>query len=60
MSLFEFEWAAYGRTVIEADDPDEAEQILHDGLASFDAGMFDQHDVDSTETLEVSEIKGTG
>jgi hypothetical protein len=43
----------YGRSVIEADDSDEAEQILHDGLSSFDTGMFDQFDVDSTETVDV-------
>lgn len=50
MPRFELEWAMYGRAVIEADDPDEADQILHDGLASFDTGMFEQFDVDSTET----------
>lgn len=47
----------YGRAVIEADDSDEAEQILHDGLASFDTGMFDQFDVDSTETVDVEPVE---
>ena len=53
MPKFDLGWAMYGRAVIEADDSDEAEQILHDGLSSFDTGMFEQFDVNSTETTDV-------
>lgn len=53
MPRFDLEWAMYGRVVIEADDPGEAEQIMHDGLTAFDTSMFEQFDVDSTETTDV-------
>jgi hypothetical protein len=34
-----------GRAVIEADDADEAEQILHEGLSNLDSSMFEEVDV---------------
>lgn len=57
MPKFDLEWAMYGRAVIEADDSDEAEQILHDGLSSFDTSMFEQFDVDSTKTTDVEPVE---
>lgn len=57
MPQFEVEWAMYGRTVVEADDSDEAEQIVHEGLSDFDAGMFEQHDVDSVDTMDINPVE---
>lgn len=57
MPRFDIEWAMYGRAVVEADDSDEAEQILHDGLSSFDTSMFEQFDVDSTETNDIEQAE---
>lgn len=50
MALYELQWTASGRAVIEADDGDEAETILHEGLVNFDTTMFDEFDVDETST----------
>lgn len=35
-----------GSAVIEADDAEEAEQLLGEGLVNLDASMFDEIDVD--------------
>lgn len=59
MAQFELEWAMYGRAVIEADDTDEAEDILHSGLMNLDSGMFEEVDVDSIETTSVEELEET-
>lgn len=45
MPRFELEWSLTGRAVIEADDADEAEQILHEGLSNLDSSMFEEVDV---------------
>jgi len=39
-----------GRAIIEADDADEAELILQEGLANLDATMFDEFDVNDVST----------
>lgn len=46
-----------GRVVVEADDSDEAEQIMHDNLFNLDSGMFDEIDVDSVETVSCEELE---
>lgn len=53
MPRFDLEYAIYGHVVIEADDANEAEQIMHDGLSSFDTSMFEQFDVDQVETNDI-------
>jgi len=58
MALYELEWSASGSAVIEADDPDEAEQILHEGLANLDSSMFEEVDVLDINTESVEEQAG--
>lgn len=53
MPRFELEWSMMGRAVIEADDADEAEQILHEGLSNLDSSMFEEVDVLDTTTDSV-------
>ena len=54
MAIYELEWTASGRASIEADDADEAELILHEGLANLDSSMFETVDVDETQTDSIS------
>jgi hypothetical protein len=56
MPKFNLEWSVTGSAVIEADDADEAEQILHEGLANLDSSMFEEVDVLETTTDEVLEV----
>lgn len=51
MALFEVEWAARGTATVEADDLDEAEQLVTEGLRYFDTSQFESFDVDDTEIL---------
>lgn len=57
MAQFELEWSMSGRVVVEADDADEAEQLMHDNLFNLDSGMFDEIDVDSVETVSCEELE---
>lgn len=50
MAQFEIEWTMTGRAIIEADDVDESELILQEGLANLDASMFDEFDVNDVST----------
>lgn len=52
MALYEVRWSAQGTSTVEADDPDEAEQLVTEGLQYFDTSQFEQFDVDETEMLE--------
>lgn len=45
MPKFELEWSLTGRAVVEADDADEAEDILNDSLLSLDSTMLEEVDV---------------
>jgi len=55
MAKFEVHWTAEGSAVIEADDPQEAEDLLHDGLRVLDTSMFESFDVDDTTVESVTE-----
>jgi hypothetical protein len=46
MAQFELEWSAVGSATIEADDADEAADILAEGLRNLDSSMFDEVDVE--------------
>lgn len=59
MPKFELEWSTQGRATIEADDPDEAEDILQDGLMVFDTSMFESVDVNEI-TIDAVEESGAG
>jgi hypothetical protein len=48
---FELEWSLQGRATIEADDRDEAENLLADGLLDLDSSMFETVTVDAVEEL---------
>ena len=56
MAQFELEWTMTGRAVIEADDSDEAEQILHESMAKLDSSMFEELDVDEITTDSVEPV----
>lgn len=56
MAHFELEWSMYGRAVIEADDQDEAEEIMHTNLFNLDSAMFDEIDVDGVDTVSVEQL----
>lgn len=51
MGLYEVEWSARGTATVEADDLDEAEQLVTEGLRYFDTSQFEEFDVDDTEIL---------
>lgn len=55
MALFELEWTLQGRAVVEADDSDEAEQLLAEGLTNLDSSMFEEVDVDDITVDAVEE-----
>lgn len=55
MAMFEVEWSARGTVTVEADDADEAEQLVTEGLGYFDTSQFEQFDVDETEILDTTE-----
>lgn len=57
MARFELEWTAQGRAVIEADDADEAETLLTEGLLNLDSSMFDEVDVEEVTSDSVEEMK---
>lgn len=56
MPRFEVEWSAQGRAVIEADDADEAETLLSEGLRNLDHSMFDEVDVEEVASDSVEEL----
>ena len=58
MPRFELEWSASGRATIEADDADEAEEILTEGLSNLDSSMFETVDVDETSADNTEEVTG--
>lgn len=52
--MFKVEWTMVGETVVEADDADEAETLVCDGLSNLDHTQFESIDceevtIDSTE-----------
>lgn len=60
MPLYELEWSMQGKAVIEADDPDEADELLQAGLENLDSSQFEEvdvHDVtaDSCELRKVDD-----
>jgi hypothetical protein len=56
MPKFALEWTVQGSAVIEADDADEAERILHDCLGNFDTSMMEEFDVLETTTDSVDGV----
>ena len=55
MATFEIDWSCQGRVTVEADDRDEAEQLVTEGLYNFDTTMFESFDVDEASVDEVKE-----
>jgi hypothetical protein len=53
---FELEWSLQGRATIEADDRDEAENLLADGLLDLDSSMFETVDIDTVTVDAVEEL----
>lgn len=54
MAKFEVEWAMRGTAVVEADDVDEAEQIVTDALQGFETYPLEEYEVDETECLDTT------
>lgn len=55
MPMFRVHWTARGDALIEADDANEASDILQDSLETLDSSMFEQVDVDEITTDSVKE-----
>jgi hypothetical protein len=55
MPMFRAYWMARGDALIEADDANEASEILEESLQTLDSSMFEQVDVDEVSTLSVKE-----
>lgn len=53
MPSFEVEWRMTGSAVVDADDTEEAEQIVTDALTNFETYHLDEIEVEETEMLEV-------
>ena len=60
MAQFDLDWSMTGSAVIEADDSDEAEQILTEGLANLDSSMFDSVDVHEVTSESCAEVDDDG
>lgn len=58
MPKFELEWSLQGTAKIEADDADEAEALLAEGLSNLDSTMFDEVDVDEVTVDTIAEENG--
>lgn len=56
MPKFEVEWLMRGTATVEADDRDEAEQIVTDALRGFETYPLEEYDVDDTECVDVQEV----
>jgi len=52
MALYEVKWTARGSATVEADDADEAERLVSEGLTYFDTSQFEEFDVDETEITD--------
>lgn len=59
MPLFEVRWNSTGKAVIEADDPQEAEDILRDGLEDFETTMFESVGYDAIDVFSNGEVQPT-
>ena len=57
---FRIEWSMNGSAVIEADDEDEAEVLLHEGLENFETVAFEQFLVAEVSTDSVEPVAGDG
>jgi len=49
MERFTLDFTLSGRAVVEADDREEAETLLVDGLGNLDASMFEEVDIYAVE-----------
>lgn len=54
MALFEVGWRMDGTTIIEADDADEAQELVRETFPNFDSTMVESVTVDEVEILSVS------
>lgn len=57
MALFEVEWSMRGTARVEADDRDEAEEILTDALKGFETYPLETYDVEETECIDTQEVE---
>ncbi|AVE00763.1 hypothetical protein SEA_TESLA_17 [Mycobacterium phage Tesla] len=51
MPKYDVEWEARGRLVVEADDPEEAEQIVFEAVSDFDHTMAEAIDVEGVDII---------
>lgn len=57
MPLYEVEWSMRGTARVEADDSDEAEQIVTDALSGFETYQLETYDVEETECIDTQEVE---
>lgn len=52
MPKFEVHWSANGTAVVEADDADEAGELITEAITNFETVMLDSVDVEETEVID--------
>lgn len=57
MPLYEVEWSMRGTARAEADDKDEAEEIVTDALKGFETYPLETYDVEETECVDTQEVE---
>ena len=55
MPRYDVDWEASGTAVVEADDPDEARELVAEAVQNFDVSQLEQWDVEEHEITNVRE-----
>lgn len=53
--MYDVDWEASGTAVVEADDPQEARDLVTEAVSSFDVSQLEQWDVEDTAMTSVKE-----
>lgn len=56
MPRYEVRWSANGTAAVEADDADEAEQLISEAITNFETVMLDSVDVENTEVIDTQVV----
>lgn len=56
MPRYEVRWSANGTASVEADDADEAEQLISEAITNFETVMLDSVDVENTEVIDTQVV----
>lgn len=55
MPMYDVEWEMQGTAVVEADDPEEARELVVEAITNFDTLQLEQWGVDEHEITDVRE-----